>query len=164
MLRESGRVVSVDGKYALVSSGRKKLCGDCHGGSSCNTLSMGLGDKLSQIRAINKANARVGDQVTLEISEGFFLKASFLVYAGPVIVLMLVGVGVRHLLLTMGMDPYPAEGLSAISGLIAMGVAFASLRRVNRVLEGRDDALPVISRVEPSPAFTVSPPTSLKGE
>ncbi|OSM04863.1 SoxR reducing system RseC family protein [Magnetofaba australis] len=144
MLREEGRVVSLEGKFALVETVRKKACGNCTGDSSCSTLSFGGGQRKSVFRALNPQNARVGDFVILEIAERQFLRASFLIYAAPVLALVLVGAAVRYWALASGVAVDDAEGLGAVSGLLALGGVFLALRRVNDRLSAREEAHPVI--------------------
>jgi sigma-E factor negative regulatory protein RseC len=74
--------------------------------------------------AVNAAGARVGDRVVLKMNTGPFLKATFLVYLVPVL-LLLFGAGAGEWL-ARGSEPYsalPAAALgfgSLVLGLIAM--------------------------------------------
>ena len=146
MIREQGRVVAVEDDYALVSSVRKSACGGCQARASCSVLSGGLGNKQTLIPARNPIGAVVGELVTVEVPEGLFLKASFLIYVVPILALIGVGSLVRSVLVGFGAGP-EAEGIGAVAGLLALGISFAALRRYNARIEGRDDYMPVISAV-----------------
>ncbi|MBF0369606.1 MAG: SoxR reducing system RseC family protein [Magnetococcales bacterium] len=157
MLREEGRVVALDGDFALVSSHRQSACGSCQAKSSCATLSGGLGQRENQIRAHNRAGAEVGERVVLEVSEGLFLKASFLIYAMPVLGLVFGGALARSLALSMGIVGDNAELVGALSGLATFVASFIWLRGYNRRLEGDDSIRPVITRVLYDPISPISP-------
>ncbi len=83
-------VVSVDGDFATVETGRMSACEGCHkqtgdGGCSACTL-MGGGGKTARTRAINTVGAKPGDSVTVESRSGVILFYCFLVFILPVAV------------------------------------------------------------------------------
>ena len=88
MMREEGTVIALEGDLAVVLGQRKKSCGNCAGESSCTTLSVGAGKRENQFRAVNRAGAKVGERVVLEISEKVFLKASGMLYGLPLLALI----------------------------------------------------------------------------
>lgn len=151
MLREPGVVVSVGGKYAEVVSHRQGACGGCHAESSCAVLSGGAGKRETKIRVLNPVGAQVGERVEIEISEGNFMKASFLVYGLPIVVLVLLGSLGRYLALELGVAPASAESVGGVVGVLALGLSFWWLHRIN-VRYGHDDGkLPSISKVLGNP-------------
>lgn len=145
MLREEGIVVGFEGEFALVASRRKKACGTCHAEQSCGTLAGGLGKKAINFRARNPVQAEVGERVILEIAEGHFLWASFLVYGLPIISMLLVGSLARSLALSWG--GVDAESIGAIAGLASLFLSFYGLSRYNALIQGDANQQPVISRV-----------------
>nr|CRH05566.1 Putative positive regulator of sigma(E), RseC/MucC [Candidatus Magnetococcus massalia] len=157
MMREQGRIVDLQGRYAIVSSTRKSACGGCNGESSCGTLSGGLGKKPVLFRALNHAEGKVGDEVVLEISERAFLNASFLAYGLPMLAMIFTGLIVRGVLLSSGSELDTAEGLGAVSGLFAMGGTFALMRKYNATLEQQDSRLPVVAQVMRHAAIPIMP-------
>lgn len=149
-MREMGRIVDLDGDFAIVVSGRKNACGGCKGKSSCTTLSLGLGNKEIRHRARNPLGGRVGETVVLEISERGFLRASFLVYMTPLAAFFLLGALARWLVLFFGGTPYAAEGWGAVGGLFAMAGSFLMLRKYNSYITEDRRFQPVIAEVEGS--------------
>lgn len=145
MLREEGIVVGLEGEYALVSNQRKSSCGGCHAETSCGTLSGGLGKKAVQFRARNLVHAEIGERVVLEIAEGHFLRASFLVYITPILSMVLVGALVRYLALSWeGVD---SESIGAVAGLFALALSFYGLSRYNDHIQDDASQQPVIRRI-----------------
>lgn len=137
MIREEGIVVALEGAYAVVSGQRQKMCGTCHNANTCTVLSGGLGQRSIKVRAFNACQAQVGDRVFIEVSERSFLRASFLVYILPLVVLFAMVSWARYLIQTMGWQ-VDIEAYSALVGFISLAVTFYWLqRRSDR--RGRED-------------------------
>ncbi|MBF0126795.1 MAG: SoxR reducing system RseC family protein [Magnetococcales bacterium] len=160
MMREEGIVVSLEGNIAVVSGQRQKMCGSCHSASTCGVLSGGLGQRAVKIRARNACNAQVGERVFVELSERSFLKASFLVYILPLVVLFAVvswtRFFVQHYALTIDV-----EALSAGVGVLGLGATFIWLRRRSVRLERDEREMPVIVEVLSSDLCHNIPPKFL---
>ena len=77
-----GKVTKTDKEFAFVKIKRNSMCGD-----SCESCNL-CANKEIEIKAINQANAGVGDFVELKMPEenGFF--AALLVYGTPMLLLM----------------------------------------------------------------------------
>ncbi|MBF0095819.1 MAG: SoxR reducing system RseC family protein [Magnetococcales bacterium] len=145
MLREEGVVVAVEGAFAIVANQRRGGCGGCHAESSCGAMSGGLGRQSVGIRARNPLQAEVGERVVLEISEGQLARASFLVYAMPILVLVGVGVVARSLGQVWGVAD--SESFGALAGLLAMAGSFYGLYRYNQRIQDDARHQPVIARI-----------------
>lgn len=80
---QSGLVVAVKGKVAVVEVKRVSACGDkCSScGGSCDT-------PVNRLEVKNDKNAIVGDLVTLNVSDSVMLKSTFLMYTLPLIALV----------------------------------------------------------------------------
>ncbi|MBF0622140.1 MAG: SoxR reducing system RseC family protein [Magnetococcales bacterium] len=156
MMREEGRVVALDGAFAIVRSGRKSACGSCHAESSCSTLSGGRNNNEAEIRAHNAINAEVGDRVVLELREGQFLKAASLTYGMPLVSFFVVGIGVRALLQSMGYME-ASEGLGALAGLLSLVGSLVWLRGYNRRIENDLSQQAVVASLVPDRAINVQP-------
>ncbi|MDH5370186.1 MAG: SoxR reducing system RseC family protein, partial [Gammaproteobacteria bacterium] len=65
--------------------------GQCSANKGCGTsvLSKVLGTKLSKMKAINKIDAQVGDEVVVGLNEGSLLKGAFIIYMLPLLFLFL---------------------------------------------------------------------------
>ncbi|MBF0188422.1 MAG: SoxR reducing system RseC family protein [Magnetococcales bacterium] len=157
MMKEEGRVISIEQGDAIVATQRREACGTCHGEKSCGTLSMGMGNRETHIQASNPVNAEVGDRVVIQISERQFLRASFLIYAMPLIAFFVVGGTMRSILVATVESVAVADLLGAFSALAAMGGAFWWLRGYNSRLEQDGTHKPVISEIVYSSGFNVAP-------
>ena len=76
-----GLVVKSEGDLVSVKVKRKEMCGQCPAAGVCSSF----GGKDFSVEALNKCGAHVGDKVKLELRTSMFLKASFIVYAIPLL-------------------------------------------------------------------------------
>lgn len=93
MITESGRVVARDRDHVWVRSIRQSACDSCQVRHGCGQKALAAlsAGRANQVRVGNHLDAAVGDTVVLEIAEATLLRASLLVYALP-LALMLAGV------------------------------------------------------------------------
>lgn len=83
MSEEQGIVVRIiDDGMADVMTEKKGGCESCGASHSCHAF--GTGNKMIT-RARNRIGARTGDQVTLDLSSGLFVKSAAVVYLLPII-------------------------------------------------------------------------------
>ena len=115
MITEPGKVVALKGDRVWVQTIRASACQSCSARSGCGqkVLAAASGGRANQILVSNSINARVGDEVTIGIDEQALLGASILVYAVPLI-LMVVASILGHKL-SGGSDG--AAMLAAVAGL-----------------------------------------------
>ena len=116
MIHETGTVVSVKGREAWVQTIRESACQSCSARHGCGqkTLAQLTGGQARQIRVANTLNAQPGDQVTVAIHESALLRASLLVYALPLVLMVLATIMAAGLL--PGRDG-PAV-VAALAGLV----------------------------------------------
>jgi positive regulator of sigma E activity len=75
-MNEKAIVIGLDGDSASIEVIRTKACGSC---KMCDSL-----DQSKMIgKAVNRANAKVGDAVSVEIVEGSLIGAAAIVYLFP---------------------------------------------------------------------------------
>jgi sigma-E factor negative regulatory protein RseC len=119
VITETGKVVAVKGDRVWVQTVQTSACQSCSARNGCGqkVLAAASGGRANQILVTNSINARVGDEVTIGIDEQALLGASFLVYALPLI-LMVVASILGHQL-SGGQDG--AALLAAVAGL-ALGL------------------------------------------
>ncbi len=160
MMREEAIVLSLDGEYALVSGQQQKACGACQSVSTCGVLTGGLGQRSIKIRARNLCNAQVGERVFVEISERSFLKASFLVYILPIVVLFAMVSWARYMIQTFDLQ-VDIEAVSALVAILALILTFVWLRRRAKRLESAEGEMPVIVEVLSSDLCNNIPPNFL---
>lgn len=89
MITENAIVVAVDGDQTWIETQRKSTCGQCSASKGCGTsvLAKVIGNKLSKMKAINKIDAQVGDEVVVGLSEHSMLKGAFMAYLSPLLYL-----------------------------------------------------------------------------
>ena len=122
MIRETGRVIAVTGDKVWVQTIRASACESCSARSGCGqrVLASATSGRANQVLVSNHLNARVGDEVTVAIEESALISASLLVYALP-LVLMILGA-------VIGQQWLPGQdaGAIAIAGAgLAVGFALA---------------------------------------
>jgi sigma-E factor negative regulatory protein RseC len=126
-------------------------CGSCGCRGACQALG---GGKERRVTAINRAGATVGDQVTLTISSGSFLKASFMVYLLPIIALVIGSVMGQRYSAQIWAAAKP-DTVAVLAGVFCLAVSFLGIRLYNSRLKEGQKYYPVIERVighlEPSP-------------
>ena len=81
-------VVAVDGTFATVETERKSACDGCHKAEEggCSVCSLIGGDRKIATKALNTANARVGDVVTIESKSTRMLGYGILVFILPIVI------------------------------------------------------------------------------
>lgn len=140
-MKSEGRVVSTDGKYAVVATERRAACEGCHKrgeDGTCSVCTLLGGETRLDTRALNRVGAVVGDTVELESSSERMLGYAALVFILPcVIAIAAYAVTARFI----SGELYPS--LAAVGGFAA-GLAAAAL--YSRFAVG-DRADVVITRV-----------------
>ena len=94
MIEETATVVAVEGRYVLLQTQRQSACHSCSVKTGCGTsvLSQVVGQRSSQIRADNTLALKVGDEVVIGLLENSLVKASLLLYALPILFMLVAGV------------------------------------------------------------------------
>ncbi|MFC4258334.1 SoxR reducing system RseC family protein [Marinobacter lacisalsi] len=117
MIHETGTVISISGNEAWVQTIRESACQTCKARHGCGQKALAgmTSGQSRQIRVVNTLGARPGDQVTVAIEESALLRASLLVYALPLL-LMVVATALVGAILP-GRD-----GMAIISAVMGLGV------------------------------------------
>lgn len=125
MITESGRVIAEKGDCVWVQTIRASACQSCAARSGCGqkVLATATGGRANQILVANTVHARVGDEVTIGIDERALLGASMLVYALP-LVLMVIASVLGHRL-SGGQD-----AIAMLGAVIGLGSGFFAGRRL----------------------------------
>lgn len=91
MITENAIVVSIEKNETWIETQRQSACGQCSANKGCGTsvLSKVIGNKFSTMKAINKINAQVGDEVVVGINESSLLKGAFMAYLLPLLYLFI---------------------------------------------------------------------------
>lgn len=111
-----------------------------------------------EVEAINRADARVGDRIVLNIRTASLLKATFLLYVFPILAMIAGAVLGQAVAVMQGTDP---SGLSALFGFLFFGLAFIVIRITGRRLSKNASYRPEIIKVrghQPQPTDTLALP------
>ncbi|MGB0713683.1 MAG: SoxR reducing system RseC family protein [Gammaproteobacteria bacterium] len=100
MIESQAWVISVDGEHAIVEAVRRSGCDHCGVRSGCGTsvLAKVLGRRVTRMRVLNPTRAVVGDEVTVGVDEGAYLRGAMTVYLIPLMVALAFAVGLRLLI------------------------------------------------------------------
>ena len=117
MITETGTVIALKGEQAWVQTIRQSACESCSARSGCGqrVLASASGGRANQVLVHNAVSAQVGDEVTLGIDEQALLAASLVVYAVPLLLMVLASIAGHKL--SGGMDAGAIAG--AVAGLAA---------------------------------------------
>jgi len=142
MSEEQGIVVRLqDDGMADVMTEKKGGCESCGASHSC--CSFGTGDKMIS-RARNRIGARTGDQVSLELSSGLFVKSAAVVYLLPIIGFIVgaaVGSSLNH---AIGIG---ARTGAVLFGLGGLGVGFLATIMISKWTSVKGILTPEITKI-----------------
>ena len=140
MITETGKVVALKGDQVWVQTIRTSACQSCGARNGCGqkVLAAASGGRANQILVANTVGAAVGDEVTIGIDEQALLGASLLVYAVP-LMLMVVASVLGHQL-SGGQD-----GVAMLGAVAGLTLGFFGAGKLQR--GGRRDYEPRLVRV-----------------
>ena len=118
MATEQGIVIKIDSSAAWVKTVKSGACKGCTARGSCHSL--GGGDDV-EVKAINDAGAKVGDRIVLSIETSSLLKATFLLYVFPILVL------IAGALMGQGVAPYIGVNPSGFAAVVGFALFFAAV-------------------------------------
>ena len=116
-ISHKGKIVNMTPQVTTVSTLQHAACGECHAAGIC-----GMGDmaeKLVEVPTDPYGNYSVGDEVEVLLKASMGLKAVWLCYAIPLVVLLGTVVG----LLSAGVE----EAAAGLVGLAAIGLYYLLL-------------------------------------
>ena len=97
-MRSEGKVISIDGKYAVVATERRAACEGCHkSAEGCSVCSLMGSERKISTKAINRIGAKVGDTVEIETESRRVMLYAAAVFMLPVL-LCLAFYGVASLI------------------------------------------------------------------
>ena len=141
MATEVGVVVRIDAAGTWVKSVRSEVCDGCSSKGGCHTLG---GGREMEVAVVNPIEARVGDRVILKLETSPFLKATFLIYMFPILLLVAGAVVGEWISRSFGLDsPLPTALLAF--GSLAVGLWI--MKVVARRLAKKNEYRPRITRI-----------------
>lgn len=141
MLTETGQIITLDGKFALVDVQRKSSCQSCAAKAGCGTSILGrfFEKRLSYVKALNEAMAAEGDMVELELNESSLVFMTFWIYLFPILFMFVVIV-----VITLLTSSTTVISIGAVGGLMA-GIYISRLHIRNKL--DASQLHPVVRRV-----------------
>ncbi|MDH5473716.1 MAG: SoxR reducing system RseC family protein [Gammaproteobacteria bacterium] len=129
MIEEQATVVALEGKDALLQTQRKSACQSCSVKKGCGTsvISKVVGKRSSQIRVANVLDAKLGDTVLLGVHEDALVQGSLLIYAMPLLAMLLLAVAGEFWAKVNG---YNSELVAIISAILGFSGAMLMTRFV----------------------------------
>jgi len=113
-------VMDVAHGQALVRGRRASACGSCAGKSACGTLGSWV-ERFADMRVANPLGAKIGDEVTIEVPDGEFLRAALRLYGAPMLGFFTAGFASRALAFSMGASsPEMWAAGGALAGMVAV--------------------------------------------
>jgi sigma-E factor negative regulatory protein RseC len=153
MIEEPAQIVAVEGQWAWLETQRSGSCSSCSARSGCgiSLIEKVAKPRLEQIWALNRAQAKVGDQVIVGIAEQALLRGSATLYLSPLIGLF-AGAALAEALAPFN-SLLATEPSSILFGLVGLGAGLYYLRQYSR--KRRDDPRyqPVVLRTEADTGF-----------
>ena len=107
---EQGIVIRTDSSAAWVKTIKTGDCAGCSARGSCH--SMGNTNEM-EVKAINEAGAKEGDRIVLLFETSSLLKATFLIYVFPILLLIIGAALGQEIAPHIDFNP---SGLSALTG------------------------------------------------
>jgi len=125
---EQGIVIKTDSSAAWVKTIKTGDCAGCSARGSCHSL--GNNDEM-EVKAINEAGAKAGDRIVLLFETSSLLKATFLLYVFPILLLIIGAAIGQELAPHIDFNP---SGLSALTGFSFFIVAVLIIKaRANKM-------------------------------
>ncbi len=144
------RRVSKDG-WAIVVTERDDACSNCESAQFCHSLA---DCSRMETRVLNRANAEVGDRVTISLSSSSVYKSALILYILPTLSLFLgaiIGSGL-HNYIGIG-----ETGAAILFGFIGLTLGFAIAGLISKRQTADSKLTPVITRViKPNEGFHLS--------
>ena len=141
MATEQGIVIKTDSRTAWVKTIKSASCAGCSAKGSCH--SKGAGEEM-EVNAINEAGARKGDRIVLSFETSSLLKATFLLYVFPILLLIIGAAIGQQKAPKFDVNP---SGFSAILGIIYYFAALLIIKTTANRLAEKNEYRPKIIKI-----------------
>jgi sigma-E factor negative regulatory protein RseC len=152
VIEETARVAKVDGDAVEVVTERRTACGSCSAQKGCGTslIAAWFPQRKLRFRVHNAIGARVGDQVVVGLDEAYLQRGALLLYAVPLIGMLVGAVAGESVGSALGMHPEPG---AIGGGLLGLFGALGLVRRT-RLESAGEHAVRLLRLAQPSISVT----------
>ncbi len=140
MVTEEGIIEKTSNNKAMVSMQQSSACASCSSKGGCRVSS----DQQVMIEVVNDLHAKVGDRVEISMGSGSLLKVSFFVYFIPILALIAGALAGDSLARSLHIE---ASLGSILGAVIAMGITFYVLRRLDKAAKPEKGYQPCVTRI-----------------
>ena len=141
MATEQGIVTKTDSSAAWVKTVKSSACEGCSARGSCHSL--GSSDAM-EVKAINEVGAKVGDRIVLSLETSSLLKASFLLYVFPILLLIIGALIGQEIAPYIDFNP---SGFSAIMGFSFFFAAVLIIKAKANKMAGKNEYRPKVIKI-----------------
>ena len=138
---EQGLVIRVDNTGTWVKTGKSEACESCSSKGACHTLG---GGKEVEVPVLNPIGAGIGDRIVLKMDSSRLLKATFLVYMFPILMLILGAGAGEWIARSAGID---SPALPALLGFGFLAAGLLIMRVLANRLARKDEYRPRIVKI-----------------
>jgi len=144
MMQEQAIVVDVSGRQISVETDRQSTCGHCSAKNGCGSALLGkFFDRNKQHLVVETdLDLAIGDRILLGLDESALLRGSFIVYAVPLLLMLLLPIIISQFVLS--------EIVSILSAVVGFSVGIIYVKYFSVVARQGDNFSPVVlKRLEP---------------
>jgi sigma-E factor negative regulatory protein RseC len=138
---EKGVVIKIDAAAAWVKTSKTAACEGCSARGACHPH--GGGDEV-EVKVINDIGAKVGDRIVLSMDTGPYLKASFLLYVFPILLLVIGALIGQETASYLDFNP---SGSAAVAGFSFFAASLLILKIKANQLAKKNEYRPRIIRI-----------------
>jgi sigma-E factor negative regulatory protein RseC len=142
MATEQGVVIKTDAGATWVKTTRTGACEGCSAKASCHSSDAG---EEMEVNVINEIGAKAGDRIVLSFETGSLLKATFLLYMFPILLLILGAVIGQE---TASFFGFNSSGFYAVTGFSFFGAALLIVKIKANQLAKKREYRPKIIKIE----------------
>ncbi len=138
MMQEQAIVVEVHGQQISVETDRQSSCGHCSAKNGCGSALLGKFFNRNKQHLIVETdlNLAVGDRILLGLDESALLRGSFIVYAIPLLMMLLLPIIMNQFVLS--------EIVSILSAVVGFSVGIVYVRYFSVVARQEENFSPVV--------------------
>ena len=141
MATEHGIVIRTDSRGAWVKTVKSGACAGCTARGACHSMS---DNGEVEVKAINEAGAKVGDRIVLSFETASLLKATFLLYLFPILLLIIGAVIGQATAPYLNFNP---SGFSATIGFLFFLAAVLVIKIKANKMAQKNEYRPKITKV-----------------